>query len=150
MTETADVVKFIDQTLADMTTRPAFWGPLPAVELQVLRLLEIRLLLVDPRAHDTDVSDVARAYWDSLARDFPGSDTVSLRTRVGNDIDAFSRWLAKFCAEQRLMQDERANRPRIVSLRMQPRPTVPRPRPYTASALSNDQRVSRGESRLPR
>src|SRR5690606_15983070 len=118
MSETSDVVKFIDRTLGDMTTRPGFWGPLPGVELQVLRLLEIRLLLVVPHTNSDDTSEVARAYWESLARDFPGSDAVSLRTRVNDDVDAFSNWLSEFCAEQRREQDQRANQPRIASLRL--------------------------------
>lgn len=150
MIEAIDVVQFIDRTLADMTTRPAFWGPLPGVEMQVLRLLEIRLLLTDPHADSSAASEVARAYWQSLARDFPGSDAVSLRTRVGDDMAAFSRWLAAFCAQQQREQDARTSRPRIASLRPQPRPSVPRPRPYTGSISASDQHVSRGESRLPR
>jgi hypothetical protein len=150
MTEAPEVVKFIDQTLADMTTRPAFWGPLPGVELQVLRLLEIRLLLVESRANAGNATEVARSYWDALARDFPGSEAVSLRTRVNDDVDAFSRWLTKFCAEQQRAQDQRADRPRIFSLRPGPPSSVPRLRPYTAAPPASDQPVSPGESRLPR
>jgi hypothetical protein len=150
MNETSKVIEFIDETLTDMTTRPAFWGPLPAVELQVLRLLEVRLLLVDSHADSRDAADVARAYWDSLARDFPGEE-VSLRTRVKGDTDAFARWLAGFCTEQQRSQDQRASQRRIASLRSVPQPSLPPPRPYTiATVPASDHPVTRGESRLPR
>lgn len=145
-----NVVDFIDETLRDMTTRPAFWGPLPSVELQVLRLLEIRLLLVAPDAGADDVPDVAGAYWQALDDEFPGGNG-SLRARVDGDLERFSGWLSAFCARQRHAQDERREQLRRTPLPMKPAPSLPRPQPWAIGYdYSSDRPVSRGAPTLPR
>lgn len=145
-----NVVGFIDETLRDMTTRPTFWGPLPSVELQVLRLLEIRLLLVAPDAGADDVPDVAGAYWQALDDAFPGG-IGSLRARVDGDLERFSGWLAAFCAGQQRAQDQRNEQPQATPLRMRSPPSLPRPQPWAIGhGYSNDRPVSRGAPTLPR
>lgn len=145
-----NVVDFIDETLRDMTTRPSFWGPLPSVELQVLRLLEIRLLLVAPHAAADDVPDVACTYWQDLDADFPGGNG-SLRVRVDGDLDRFSSWLAGFCARQQRAQDEQREHLRGTPLRTNRAASLQPPRPWPIGHdYSSDRPVLQGAPTLPR
>lgn len=96
-----DIVAKIDAMLDSMTSRPGLWGPLPCVEMQALRLLEVRALVAGSDERD---SEIVGAYRSFLATAFPGSDPVSLRTRVassGGDEGDFCRWLRDFVAAER-------------------------------------------------
>ena len=151
MKDKQEIVEFIDETLRDMTARPSFWGPLPSVELQVLRLLEVRLLLASADASIDDVADVASEYWKALDVDFPELGGRSLRARVDGDVARFSAWLSDFCARLQRAQDKPATRPRVTPLRDGPRPSAPKLQPWTTShEYSSDRRVVPGTSRLPR
>ena len=149
MNREKNAIDFIDATLRDMTTRPSFWGPLPSVELQVLRLLEIRLLLVVSHADADDAPDVACAYWQALDADFPGG-SGSLRARVDGDLERFASWLAAFCDRQQRAQDERRDQSRP-PLRMKATLSRPRPQPWAIGHdYSMDRPVSPGAPTLPR
>ena len=147
MTASTDIVKFIDRTLLDMTTRPALWGPLPGVEQQVLRLLEVRLLLTDSDAGADDTAEVAQDFWRQLDIDFPGQP-VSLRTRVKGDPELFSRWLGEFCQRQRDRQDARTTSRSL--LRPLVHAPAHRPKPWSGPQQVIDRGLSLGASEYPR
>ena len=108
MTTTNDEVgllKFLDSTIDGILERPALWGPLPSVELQLLRLLEVRAVLLADERHAA-ADEVAPQYRKYLSSLFP-ENPLSLRSCIemsGGSEDDFKQKLREFCDAERSRQ----------------------------------------------
>jgi len=69
---------FIDRRLKSMLRAPAVWGSDEGVELQVLQLLELRLVALAPLPDSIRDSRVQDEYVRYLATEFPGSPPETL------------------------------------------------------------------------
>lgn len=107
-----DVVQHIDQTLDALIARPGFFGYLAAVELQMLRLLEVRAVATGATSRVDLVNESWQLY---LASEFPGSAPVSLHMRIhGSAADMkehdvkviFSAKMREFVVRERATQAE--------------------------------------------
>lgn len=93
----------VDTMLDQIMQRPALWGALGSVELQVLRLLEVRLIATcGASPGDTRVMDRYHAF---LQREFPDNPGRGLSACVDNDLDAFTIKLRDFCYSTCAEQD---------------------------------------------
>jgi hypothetical protein len=77
------LLQFIDQRLEQMLEAPEMWGADESVELQVLQLLEIRLLVAKPAGDHADWRDIQRNYERYLDEHLPGSPPTTLTARLG-------------------------------------------------------------------
>lgn len=105
----ATLLRFVDERLDHMLEAPEMWGADESVELQILQLLEIRLLIVaPPRSHD-GWRHVQLDYERFLDERFPGSPPTTLTARLGAERRR-ELWplLAAFVAAQRLQHQARA------------------------------------------
>lgn len=73
------VLGFIDSTLDQILQRPGFWGSLRSVDLQVVRLLEVRFVLAGGDTHEAGL--VMRSYVDYVDENFPDASS-SLWARI--------------------------------------------------------------------
>ncbi len=99
------VLAFIDTRLESMLRAPAVWGSDESVELQVLQLLELRLVVMAPLPalkQDRRVQDAYEAY---LLRIFPGAPPETLTSLLaGSKRQAeLSSLLDRFIKQQRLL-----------------------------------------------
>ena len=97
----------LDERLAALILRPSMWGPPVAVELQVLHLLELRQLAIDPGLPKGDEKWIQRR-WIALIREvcsdaLPGLAAPWLETqeRTGE----LSGMLERLCTEVRAQMD---------------------------------------------
>lgn len=79
----ATLLRFVDDRLDHMLEAPEMWGADESVELQILQLLEIRLLIVAPSRNQDDWRQVQRDYERFLDERFPGSSPTTLTARLG-------------------------------------------------------------------
>lgn len=96
---------YIDVTMQSIACRPALWGPLGSLELQVIRLLEVRAVL---RGRSGTANAVSRAYGAFVARKYPRGAPLSMWTRIvedGGDERDYGAMLREFIDEQRHEQD---------------------------------------------
>jgi len=103
--DTQLIVAYLDSTLDTMVERPALWGALPCVELQVLRLLEVRLIAVR-RGSMEETNEVAREWRAFLSKMFSNWSGGGLLTCVEGDEAAFASKLSEFCKAERLRQGD--------------------------------------------
>jgi hypothetical protein len=99
----ATLLRFVDDRLDHMLEAPEMWGADESVELQILQLLEIRLLIAAPTPRQDDWRQVQLAYERYLAEHLPGSPPTTLTGRLGTARrgDLWSL-LGAFVAAQRL------------------------------------------------
>jgi hypothetical protein len=71
---------FIDERLQQMLDAPELWGSNENVELQILQLLEIRLLVVTSPTQPLHGREVQLDYERFLADRFPGAPPITLST----------------------------------------------------------------------
>ena len=95
------VKQFIDQTLALMLEYPHVWGNFGEVELQVIRLLEIRCLAGDTKSHYDDAviraGSIHEEFIYYLNEAFPDNNSACLlSTLVKDDVSLFKLHLKKF------------------------------------------------------
>lgn len=93
------IVSFVDQTIQAMLERPRMWGSPRCVEGQLMRLLEVRIVALQPEAPLEIAGDVQRAYLAFMEAEIPGSPPTSLFTRVGEDEHRHGMLLRKFCEQ---------------------------------------------------
>jgi hypothetical protein len=86
------LLEFIDERLESLLRVPETWGSGESVELQLLQLLEIRLLTLSPSLKD-EVARVQRDYVRYVRERFPGEPPEPLATllsRHGRDAELAS------------------------------------------------------------
>jgi hypothetical protein len=71
---------FIDSTLDHILERPGLWGSLHSVELQVIRLLEVRFVLAGGDTHESGL--ITRSFLDYLNENFPDASPRSMWGRI--------------------------------------------------------------------
>ncbi|TMQ14590.1 MAG: hypothetical protein E6J90_01830 [Deltaproteobacteria bacterium] len=98
----ATLLRFVDERLDHMLEAPQLWGADESVELQILQLLEIRLLIAAQRQGPEDWRQVQLDYERFLAEQLPGSPPITLTARLGAERRG-ELWslLAAFVAMQR-------------------------------------------------
>jgi hypothetical protein len=77
------LLQFIDQRIEHMLEAPEMCGADESVELQVLQLLEIRLLVARPGGDQADWRQIQRNYERYLDEHLPGSPPTTLTARLG-------------------------------------------------------------------
>ena len=83
MTLATTLLRFVDERLDQMLEAPQLWGADESVELQILQLLEIRLLVTAPPRGPEDWRQVQLDYERFLADHLPGSPPTTLTARLG-------------------------------------------------------------------
>lgn len=92
---------FIDERLQHMLDAPEMWGSNESVELQILQLLEIRLLAVGAPTRPLHGREVQLDYERFLAERFPGAPPITLSALLGSQRQGeLSPLLAEFVAAQ--------------------------------------------------
>ena len=98
---------FIDERLQHMLDAPEMWGSNESVELQILQLLEVRLLVVGASTRPLHGRDVQLDYERFLAERFPGAPPITLSALLGSQRQGdFTTLLAEFIAAQRAKHPE--------------------------------------------
>jgi len=86
-----DVINgFIEDRLNAMLSRPAMWGTMFAVEMQVLLLLEMTVL------HRLSIEEFRKSYCDFINEKAPDPRPVPLAFRVDDDINRLASILTEF------------------------------------------------------
>jgi hypothetical protein len=111
----ATLLRFVDDRLDHMLEAPETWGADESVELQILQLLEIRLLVAAPPRTQDDWRQVQLDYERFLDERFPGSPPTTLTARLGAERRG-ELWplLTTFVVAQRLQHPVRATADRNV------------------------------------
>lgn len=94
------LLDFVDARLDHMLEAPEMWGSTESVELQILQLLEVRSLVLDPDQTDGWRS-VQVDYERFLAAELPDSPPTTLAARLGNRQGELTTLLGRFVAAQR-------------------------------------------------
>jgi hypothetical protein len=94
------LLEFVDERLDHMLEAPDMWGTGESVELQILQLLEVRVLLLEPAQAD-DWRSVQSDYEHFLAMQFPGAPPTTLSALLGDRQDELTARLGQFIAAQR-------------------------------------------------
>ena len=104
----ATLLRFIDDRLDHMLEAPEMWGADESVELQLLQLLEIRLLIAAPPRSQDGWRQVQADYERFLDEHFPGSPPTTLTARLGAERRR-ELWplLATFVGAQRMQHQAR-------------------------------------------
>jgi hypothetical protein len=101
MTLGARLLGFIDERLQQMLDAPEMWGSNESVELQILQLLEIRLLVVTAPTRPLHGREVQLDYERFLADHFAGAPPITLSALLGPERQAeIFPLLAEFVAAQ--------------------------------------------------
>jgi len=96
------LLDFIDERLQQMLDAPELWGSNESVELQILQLLEIRLLVVTAPTRPLHGREVRLAYEQFLAARFAGAPPITLSELLGPERQAeIFTLLAGFVTAQR-------------------------------------------------
>jgi len=105
----ATLLGFVDERLDHMLEAPEMWGADESVELQILQLLEIRLLIAAPPRSQDGWRQVQLDYERFLDERFPGSPPTTLTARLSAERRR-ELWplLAAFVVAQRLQYQARA------------------------------------------
>ncbi len=101
----AKLVEYLDSVLDSMLKIPSCWGALGCVENQVLRILEVRLLVTQGGTFE-DTNNVMTTYLKFLKEEFPKTRGRGLSVCVDDDVAEFADALKKFCGIVRAEQDE--------------------------------------------
>lgn len=104
------VLRFIDTRLESMVRVPGSWGSEESVELQVLQLLELRLVVLAPLPEPSRDRRVQDDYIRYLSRLFPGAPPetlTSLLNRHGRQTE-LSSLLRRFVEQQMLRPETQA------------------------------------------
>jgi len=98
----ARLLKFIDDRLERMLSAPEMWGANESVELQVLQLLELRVVLLTPADAPHRWRQVQRDYVRYLAGVFPEGrpETLSVLLVSSDRANEFQALLARFARQQ--------------------------------------------------
>lgn len=99
------LVEYLDSVLDSMSKIPSCWGALDSVELQVLRILEVRLLVTKGGSFE-DTNNVTTMYLKFLKDEFPKTRGRGLSVCVDDDVEVFADALKKFCGIVRAEQDD--------------------------------------------
>lgn len=94
------LLDFVDERLDHMLEAPSMWGSGESVELQILQLLELRALILEP-AHTASWRAVQPEYERFLATRFPGAPPTTLAALLGARQDQLVPVLAQFVEAQR-------------------------------------------------
>lgn len=90
------ITQFIDETVGAMLENPGFWGGLSSVELQVVRLLEVRALARDKDTSYEAAASVHDRYVRYLGERFSDQPSCLLSDLVKGNLEAFKSTLAAF------------------------------------------------------
>ncbi len=101
----AKLVEYLDSVLDSMLEIPSCWGALGCVELQVMRILEVRLLVTQGRSFE-NTNTVMSMYREFLKDEFPKIQGRGLSVCVDDDVVEFAYVLKKFCDHVREEQDD--------------------------------------------
>jgi hypothetical protein len=96
------LLRYIDERLMDMIQAPEMWGANESVELQIIQLLEVRYLVLNPLAQGTRSRQVFHAYVGFLAARFPDDPPEplsALLARYGREPE-FAALLGNFVQAQ--------------------------------------------------
>jgi hypothetical protein len=94
------LLDFVDERLDDMLEAPEMWGSGESVELQILQLLEIRALVLEPTP-EVGWRSVQASYERYLATRFPGAPPTTLAALLGKHQDQLTTILRGFVESQR-------------------------------------------------
>lgn len=99
------VLRFIDARLESMVRVPGSWGSEESVELQVLQLLELRLVVLAPLPEPSRDRRVQDDYVRYLADIFPGAPPETLTSLLNrHERQAeFAALLGRFVEQQKLL-----------------------------------------------
>ncbi len=101
MTDLASrLLEFVDDRLDHMLEAPAMWGSGESVELQILQLLEMRVVLLEPEQAEGWRS-VQSDYEHFLAKQFPGAPPMTLSALLEERPGELTTLLGQFVAAQR-------------------------------------------------
>jgi hypothetical protein len=78
------LLDFIDERLSHMLDAPEMWGSGESVELQILQLLELRVLVLEPTGKPSQWRLVQADYERFLATKFPSSPPTTLSALLGD------------------------------------------------------------------
>ena len=96
------LLDFIDERLVHMLDAPEMWGSGESVELQILQLLELRVLVLEPAGKPSQWRRVQADYERFLAIKFPGSPPTTLSALLGHGRqDELPALLRQFVEAQR-------------------------------------------------
>jgi hypothetical protein len=93
------LLKFIEERLAHMLEAPQMWGASESVELQILQLLEIRMMILGP-ATEGSWRCVQADYERFIATQLPGAPPTTLSSLFGQREDDVFPLLARFVSTQ--------------------------------------------------
>lgn len=99
-----NLLEFVESRLEAILTYPGGWGSLDSLEPQVLTLLEIRLVVVEPQG---DTEAVQARYLDYVDAAVGGSRTLPLAARLPPGAERVVEVLRGFAANERAWQDGR-------------------------------------------
>ncbi|HSK03375.1 MAG TPA: hypothetical protein VK932_19120 [Kofleriaceae bacterium] len=94
------MLDFVDDRLDHMLEAPDMWGSGESVELQILQLLEMRVLLLEPDQEEGWRS-VQTDYEHFLAKQFPGAPPTILSVLLEDRSGELTTLLGQFVAAQR-------------------------------------------------
>jgi len=98
------IIQKIDRRLKSLVTKPKMWGDLEAVELQMLLLLEIRWIVLNPKAPNGKERFVQRRWVQFIRANYPQALPGTLAQWImdcGSDEDEveFAKTLQTFIKE---------------------------------------------------
>ena len=99
-----NLLEFVESRLEAILTDPSGWGSLDSLEPQVLTLLEIRLLLIEPQG---DTEAVQARYLDYVDAAIGGPRTLPLTARLEPGAARVVEVLRGFATCERTWQDDR-------------------------------------------
>lgn len=95
-------LEFVESRLDAILTYPAGWGPVDSLEPQVLTLLELRLVLVEPQC---DTEAVGARYLEYVNEIVGRGDALPLAARLESSTVQVVEVLEGFAASERALQD---------------------------------------------
>ncbi len=112
------ILEFIETRLDSLVYRPSLWGSLHSVEDQVLQLLELRRVLVDPRLGARDTGRLMQDYVAFIATLFPEPTPEPLAAQLEalGRTDEFAALLGGFVADELVAHVAGASEPTALEL----------------------------------
>lgn len=93
---------FVDERLDHMLDAPQMWGASESVELQILQLLEMRVVIVEPSTDPPPWQSVQIDYERFITEHLPNARPATLSALLGNREGDLISLLRQFVAEQRV------------------------------------------------
>lgn len=85
------LIAWLDERLAAILAAPPMWGSPDAVEAQVLLLLEMRAMVLQPAQTLAEPRGVLDAYIAHLVRRFPGQGSRPLHELLTDDDETYTK-----------------------------------------------------------